>query len=73
MFGCAYDVLAHHDKKVTLPQAERTEMRDRRNANRDRVRRGLKDAKKAAPRESVSQGSYAMKTMTRHAAKDYRD
>jgi hypothetical protein len=71
MFDCADDVLAFHDDKVTLPQAERTEMRSRRDANRDRLKKGLKDAKKPAPREFVSQGSYAMKTMTQHRQKDY--
>jgi hypothetical protein len=71
MFDCADDVLAYHDEKVTLPQAERTEMRKRRDANRERLQRGLKDAKKPAPREFVSQGSYAMKTMTQHREKDY--
>ena len=38
-------------------------MRDRRNANRDRLKNGLKDEGKPAPREFKSQGSYAMKTM----------
>ena len=71
MFDCADDVLAHHDEKVTLPQAERTAMHDRRNANRDRLKRGLKDAQKPAPREFVSQGSYAMRTMVQHSQKDY--
>jgi hypothetical protein len=71
MFNCADGVLAHHDEKVTLPQAERNDMSGRRNANRDRVKRGLKDKKKPAPLEFVSQGSYAMKTMIRHPAKDY--
>jgi hypothetical protein len=71
MFDCADDVLAHHDEKVTLPQAERTEMHDRRNANRDRLNRGLKEAKKPTPREFISQGSYAMKTMVQHAENDY--
>lgn len=71
MFDCAADVLAHHDDRVTLPQSERTEMRSRRDANRDRLKRGLAAAGKPAPREFVSQGSYAMKTMTRHQAKDY--
>jgi hypothetical protein len=56
MFDCADDVLAYHDDKVTLPQAERTEMRDRRDANRWSA--GSKDAKKPASREFVSQGSY---------------
>jgi hypothetical protein len=71
MFDCADDVLVHHDGKVTLPQAERNDMSGRRNANRDRLKKGLKDARKPAPREFVSQGSYAMKTMVQHAAKDY--
>ncbi len=71
MFDCANDVLAYHDDQVTLPQAERTEMRERRDANRERLKRGLRDAKKPAPREFVSQGSYSMKTMTQHPAKDY--
>jgi hypothetical protein len=71
MFDCADDVLAHHAERVTLPRAEQTEMRERRDANRSRLKRGLQDAKKAAPREFVSQGSYAMKTMTQHHAKDY--
>lgn len=71
MFDCADDVLAHHDEKVTLPQADRTTMRDRRNANRDRLKKGLKDQGKPAPREFKSQGSYAMKTMTQHPERDY--
>ena len=64
MFDCSKDVISHHDEKVTLPQAERTKMRERRDANRERLKRGLKNAGKPAPREFVSQGSYAMKTMT---------
>ena len=72
MFECADDVLAHHDDKVTLPQADRTAMRDRRNANRDRLKKGLKEAGKPAPREFWSQGSYAMKTMTQHPEKGLR-
>jgi hypothetical protein len=71
MFDCAKDILAHHDEKVTLPQAERDEMRERRNSNRDRLRKGLNKTNKPAPVEFCSQGSYAMKTMTRHPKKDY--
>ncbi|WP_114947575.1 cyclic GMP-AMP synthase DncV-like nucleotidyltransferase [Microvirga calopogonii] len=71
MFDCAKDILAHHDEAVTLPQADRTQMRDRRNANRDRLKKGLKDAGKPAPLEFKSQGSYAMKTMVQHPERDY--
>ena len=71
MYNCASDVLAYHDDKVTLPQVERTNMSGRRDANRERLKKGLKDKGKPAPREFASQGSYAMKTMTQHPAKDY--
>ena len=71
MFDCSDDVLGYHDDEVTLPQPERDEMRERRNANRDRLKDGLKKAKKPAPLEFKSQGSYAMRTMTQHPEKDY--
>lgn len=71
MYDCADDVLAHHDEKVTLPQSDRTTMKERRNANRERLKKGLKDKGKPAPREFKSQGSYAMKTMVQHPDKDY--
>jgi hypothetical protein len=71
MFDCAKDVLAHHDDKVTLPDDERTEMRDRRNTNRDRLKRGLKNDEKPAPREFKSQGSYAMRLMVQHDERKY--
>src|SRR3546814_8583065 len=57
MHDCSDDVLAYHDDEVTLPQKERDEMRDRRNANRDRLKNGLKKAGKPAPLEFKSQGS----------------
>jgi hypothetical protein len=71
MFDCADDVLAYHDDEVTLPQSGRTAMRDRRNANRDRVKNGLKDAGKLKPIEFKGQGSYAMKTMTQDPENNY--
>ena len=71
MHDCADDVLAHHDEKVTLPQSERTAMRERRDANRERLKKGLREQGKPAPREFKSQGSYAMKTMVQHPDKRY--
>ncbi len=71
MYDCSDDVLAHHNEKVSLPLAERTAMRDRRDANRARLKKGLAEKKKPTPREFVKQGSYAMKTMIQHPAKDY--
>ena len=71
MIDCAKDVRAYHDQEVTLPRAEQDSMRDRRNANRKRVRKGLAKADKPAPIEFVKQGSYAMKTMIRDPDNDY--
>ncbi len=71
MFDCSKDILAYHDDEVTLPHAERTNMRGRRDANRDRLKKGLKDKGKPAPREFARQGSYAMKTMVQHPDNDY--
>ena len=71
MFDCSKDVRAYHNHDVTLPKAEQDRMRDRRNANRDRLRKGLEKADKPAPIEFVSQGSYAMKTMVSDPDNDY--
>ena len=71
MYDCAKDVRAYHNQEVTLPESEQKKMRDRRNANRSRLRRGLAKAGKSAPIEFVKQGSYAMKTMLRDPDNDY--
>ena len=71
MIDCAKEVRAYHNEDVTLPKTEQDEMRDRRNANRTRLRSGLAKAGKPAPLEFVKQGSYAMKTMIREPANDY--
>ena len=71
MHNCHDDLVAYHDDKVTLPQKERSAMRKRRNANRDRLKKGLKEGKKPAAKEFASQGSYAMKNMTQHLNNKY--
>jgi hypothetical protein len=71
MHDCAEDILAYHDEKVTLQQSHRTTMKERRNANRDRLKNGLAEHRRPAPREFKSQGSYSMKTMVQHPDKDY--
>ena len=71
MIDCAKEVRAYHNQDVTLPKAEQDKMRDRRNANRKRLRNGLAKAGKPAPLEFVKQGSYAMKTMIREPDNDY--
>lgn len=71
MFDCSKEVLGYHDDEVTLPQPQRTNMRDRRNSNRTRVQNGLIKNEDPQPREFASQGSYEMKTMVQHPEKDY--
>ena len=71
MFDCDDDVVAYHDQKTTLPQADRTAMRDRRNANRDRLKSRLKEKGKPTPQEFIKQGSYAMLTMVQDPDNDY--
>ena len=46
MHDCSKQVTGYHDDEVTLPQKERDEMRDRRNANHDQLRDGLGKAGK---------------------------
>lgn len=71
MKDCSKDVLAYHDEEVTLPQSERTNMRDRRDANRERLKKSLKDDEKPSPDKFIKQGSYAMLTMVQDPDNDY--
>ncbi len=71
MHDCANDMISFHDEKVTLSQPQRTEMRDRRNANRDRLMTRLKAEEKPTPQEFIKQGSYAMLTMVQDPDNDY--
>src|ERR1700730_5147921 len=71
MKDCSKDIIKFHNEEVTLPIAIRNKMRANRNANRDRLRRGLKAKAQPQPDESIIQGSYAMKTMTQHPENDY--
>lgn len=65
------DLVAYHDDRVTLRECDRAEMRQRRNANRKRLRSGLRRIMAPMPRELRSQGSYAMRTMIQDVSNDY--
>lgn len=71
MYDCSKEILQYHDYKVTLLQADRDEMRNRRNANRGRLKNGLKKYGKPKPLEFKSQGSYTLKAMVQHSDNDY--
>ena len=69
--NCHDDVIAYHDEDVTLPQKDRTEMQERRDINRRRLKSGLKRDDEPTPIDCRSQGSYAMRTMVQQPDKDY--
>ena len=71
MKDCSQDLLNYHVDKVTLSTTTRENLRGNRNANRDRLKRGLESNEKPKPDEFIIQGSYAMKTMTQHEKNDY--
>lgn len=71
MFDCSKDIRAFHDQEVTLPQADQTAMRDRRDRNRERLKRGLERDDQPLPEEFVKQGSYSMRTMLQDPDNDY--
>lgn len=71
MHDCSKDVLSYHDSQVTLPQAERTKMKEHRNSNEERLTTRLKANSKPLPQEFIQQGSYAMLTMVQDPVSDY--
>ncbi|MEJ2652736.1 MAG: hypothetical protein P8173_13310 [Gammaproteobacteria bacterium] len=71
MKNCHEEMIEYHDVEVTLPHKERVEMHDRRNANRKRLKNGLKRDGEPASIGCRSQGSYAMRTMVQQPDKDY--
>ena len=71
MKNCHEDMIAYHDEDVTLPHKERTEMHDRRDTNRRRLKSGLQRDGEPKPVKCRSQGSYPMRTMIQQPDKDY--
>ena len=71
MKDCDKDIRAYHDERVRLTENQKKKLRDRRDANRDRLRRGLKKNGDPAPVKSVIQGSYAMGTVIQEPESAY--
>ncbi|MEO8502363.1 MAG: cyclic GMP-AMP synthase DncV-like nucleotidyltransferase [Acidobacteriota bacterium] len=71
MFNCSGEMAEYHTDEVVLPGTEQAEMRDRRNAGRTRLERGLERDGHPPPRETASQGSYSMRTMVKDEECDY--
>jgi len=71
MRNTSTQVLGFYSRQVALPGPEKTAMRERRNANRSRLKLGLDANNKPKPYGQWSQGSYAMHTMIQDADNDY--
>ncbi len=68
---CNKELKGYHADKVNLSNDDQTEMRDRRDSGRTRLKNGLAKAGHPLPEEFSSQGSYAMRTMVQDDACDY--
>ena len=71
MRNCNDDLLNYQREKVQLTSSQRAQLRDRRDANRDRIRDGLKKAELPQPKRFVPQGSDAMQTTIQEPKSDY--
>ena len=71
MKNCDSDIRAYHRERVALTSGQRQKLKDRRDANRDRLRRGLQKNGEPEPKGSVSQGSYAMRTVIQEPDNGY--
>ncbi len=68
---CSADIRRYHDNYVRLSPETKKQLREHRNANRDRLKANLEDNGDPAPLRFQKQGSYAMKTTVQHPANDY--
>lgn len=71
MFNTSSQVRRFHDEEVAIVGDERTNMRTRRNSNRNRLKAGLARDGKPKALGSHTQGSYAMHTMVQDDNLDY--
>lgn len=71
MFNCAKEMNKFHQEKVTLSGKEQGEMKNRRDTNRNRLKKGLADNGKPVAKGCYSQGSYRMRTMVQDDQGDY--
>lgn len=71
MYDCDTDVRVFQNDEVTLNNEQQAEMRDRRGANRNRLKKGLEFNDDPVPCSNQAQGSYAMHTMVQDDNNDY--
>ena len=63
MYDCDKDIRDYHRERVALSPNQRQKLEGWRDSNRDRLRSGLRKNEDPKPKRSVSQGSYAMRTV----------
>jgi hypothetical protein len=68
---CSAEMTKYHKEKVTLQKSDQDDMRSRRNSGRTRLEKGLQRDGHPLPKETASQGSYAMRTMVQDDQCDY--
>ncbi len=68
---CNKEMGGYHSNEVNLPKTAQDEMRKRRDNGRTRLKNGLLGGGHPLPKESSSQGSYAMRTMVQDDQCDY--
>ena len=71
MKDCDKDIRGYHADRVVLTERQRADLRERRDANRRRVEKGLEANGDPVPEEFVIQGSYAMRTTIQEPDNDY--
>lgn len=71
MNNCAKDIFGFYKSRVRLSEGDRANMRNRRQANENRLETGLTRNGKPLPKRYIKQGSYAMHTMVQHPDNDY--
>lgn len=70
MYDFSKRISKFHQDHVRLTNAQRADMRRRREANLERIEKGLEEADKPSLAETINQGGYAQKTMTQPPEND---
>lgn len=70
MIDCSKEIISFYNNKVALPEKVKSEMRTRKDINRGRLKKGLKDSD-PRPVGMWTQGSYAMHTMVQSEDNDF--
>lgn len=71
IYDCSKEMMDFLNEKVRLSQTEQDNLREYREKNLKRLKNGLKKNDEPDYKDSINQGSYAMKTINQHPKEDY--